>query len=86
MKLEIYDLKYTQEILKGKGMVTCSNWTKAKLIMQFLRIIYDATLPICDSSKLSSNMYMLEIFKIGKNIFNMCYSNDIWLKEMVKKI
>nr|XP_012572896.1 zinc finger BED domain-containing protein RICESLEEPER 1-like [Cicer arietinum] len=62
--LEIHDLKYSEELLKGKGkcVPTSLDWAKAQSIMPFLKMFYDATLRISGSFYVASNMYMLEVF------------------------
>ncbi|CAJ2670329.1 unnamed protein product [Trifolium pratense] len=85
-KLEMKDHKYVDELKKGKGVPTIEDWEIVRSILPFLKLFYDATLRICSSSCVTSNMYMFEVLGIGMAIKNMCNSGDVRISLMAKNM
>ncbi|CAK8541604.1 unnamed protein product [Lathyrus sativus] len=85
-KLEMKDLKYVDELKKGKGVPTNEDWEIVRSILPFLKLFYDATLRISSSSCVTSNMYMFEVLGIGIAIKQMCNSEDVRISLMAKNM
>ena len=66
--VELQNKKYDDELRKGEGVPTYEDWDNARLILPFLNIFYKATLRISSPSDVTGNIYMLEVFGIGKRI------------------
>jgi len=75
--LELHDKKYVRELEKGKGVPTYGDWNQAYLMLPFLKIFHEAILGISNTSNVTSNIYMLEVFGIGKKISYLCHSKDL---------
>ncbi|XP_012574105.2 zinc finger BED domain-containing protein RICESLEEPER 2-like [Cicer arietinum] len=82
--LEIADAKYVKELSKDKGprVPLSKDWDFANTVLPFLRIFYDATVRISGSSYVTSNIYMKEVFAIGRKIRLLCEHNDASIKLM----
>ena len=74
--LELQDKTYVSELKKGKGVRTFEDWKYAYLILPFLKIFHDVVLRISDTSNVTCNIYMLEVFGIGKKIDQLYRSKD----------
>lgn len=84
--LELQDKEYVHELEKGKGVPTCEDWNNARLILPFLKIFYEAMLRISGTSYVTSNVYMLEVFGIGRRIRKMCHSKDVSIRRMAERL
>ncbi|XP_073223512.1 zinc finger BED domain-containing protein RICESLEEPER 2-like [Cicer arietinum] len=82
--LEIVDAKYVKELSKAKGprVPLSKDMDFANTVLPFLRIFYDATMRISGSSYVTSNIYMKEIFAIGRKIQLLSEHNDASIKSM----
>lgn len=58
-ELEIMHNKYIEELSKGNGVPTFSDWKYIWAILPFLKIFYDATL------RISGSTYLIYIYAIG---------------------
>ncbi|XP_020229505.1 zinc finger BED domain-containing protein RICESLEEPER 2 [Cajanus cajan] len=76
-ELEMQDKKYIEELEKVKGVSSYADWEFVRAILPFLKLFYDATLRMSGSIYVTSNIYMFEVFGIGKKISQMCNSRDI---------
>ncbi|XP_029130253.1 zinc finger BED domain-containing protein RICESLEEPER 2, partial [Cajanus cajan] len=76
-ELEMQDKKYIEELEKVKGVPSYADWEFVRAILPFLKLFYDATLRMSGSIYVTSNIYMFEVFGIGKKISQMCNSRDI---------
>jgi hypothetical protein len=86
MELDFNDQQYVNELSREKGVPTPKDWERVELILPFLSIFHEATMRMSRSSCLTSNLYMLEVFSIGRKIINMCNSEDEKLKFMALKM
>jgi hypothetical protein len=86
MELEFNDQIYVDELNSNKGVPTLEDWERVELILPFLSIFHEATMRMSGSSYLTSNLYMLEVFSVGRKIINMCNSEDEKLKSMALKM
>ena len=84
--VELQNKKYDDELRKGEGVPTYEDWDNARLILPFLNIFYKATLRISSPSDVTGNIYMLEVFGIGKRICQMCESKDKSINMMAKRL
>jgi hypothetical protein len=86
--LELQDKKYVRELKKGKGkrVPTREDWNFAYLILPFLKIFRETILRISNISNVTSNIYMLEVFRIGKKISELCHSKDLDVQFIATKI
>ncbi|RYR09074.1 hypothetical protein Ahy_B05g077134 [Arachis hypogaea] len=66
--LEMQDKKIVEELNKGRGVPSIQDWDYAKSVLPFLEMFYDATLRISGSSYVTSNLYMKEVFALGRRI------------------
>ncbi|XP_025661444.1 zinc finger BED domain-containing protein RICESLEEPER 2-like [Arachis hypogaea] len=66
--LEMQDKKFVEELNKGRGVPLFQDWDYAKSVLPFLEMFYDATLRISGSSYVTSNLYMKEVFALGRRI------------------
>ncbi|RDY13814.1 hypothetical protein CR513_01208, partial [Mucuna pruriens] len=60
-EVEFHDMKYIDELAKGKGVPFCQDWKYVEFILPFLGIFHEATLHISHTSYVTSNVYMLEV-------------------------
>ncbi|XP_012572828.1 zinc finger BED domain-containing protein RICESLEEPER 2-like [Cicer arietinum] len=58
------------------------DWDFANMVLPFLRIFYDATMHISGSSYVNSNIYMKEVFAIGRKNRLLSEHNDASIKSM----
>ncbi|XP_012567524.1 zinc finger BED domain-containing protein RICESLEEPER 2-like [Cicer arietinum] len=82
--LEIADAMYVKELSKdkGPGVPLSKDWDFANTVLPFLTIFYDATMRISDSSYVTSNIYMKEVFAIGRKIRLLSKHKDASIKSM----
>ncbi|XP_025616923.1 zinc finger BED domain-containing protein RICESLEEPER 2-like [Arachis hypogaea] len=75
--LEMQDKKFVEELNKGRGVPSIQDWDYAKSVLPFLEMFYDATLRISGSSYVTSNLYMKEVFALGRRIqqYNKYWGN-----------
>ncbi|PNY08352.1 HAT family dimerization domain-containing protein [Trifolium pratense] len=87
-KLELQDKKYVRQLKKGKGKraPTREDWNFACVILPILEIFRETILHISNISNVTSNIYMLEVFRIGKMISQLCHSNDLSVQLIATKI
>ncbi|XP_015948697.1 zinc finger BED domain-containing protein RICESLEEPER 2-like [Arachis duranensis] len=83
--LEIQDKKFVEELNKGKGIPSIQDWDYAKSVLPFLEIFYDATLRISGSSYVTSNLYMKEMFALGRRIQQYRDDDDLSISLMASK-
>ncbi|XP_052108077.1 zinc finger BED domain-containing protein RICESLEEPER 1-like [Arachis duranensis] len=75
--LEMQDKKFVKELNKERGVPSIQDWDYAKSVLSFLEMFYDATLRISGSSYVTSNLYMKEVFALGRRIQQ--YRDDDYL-------
>jgi hypothetical protein len=85
-ELDFRDRKYFNEMSKDRGVPRPEDWEHVELILPFLQIFHEATECISGSSYVTSNMYMLEVFGVGRSILNMCNSEDQKVRSMAIKM
>ncbi|RDX74374.1 Zinc finger BED domain-containing protein RICESLEEPER 2, partial [Mucuna pruriens] len=85
-ELEMQDKKYPEELEKGKGVPTYGDWEFVRVILPFFKLFYDATLCTSGSAYVTCNMYLFEVFGIGRKIKQMCTSNNVRGSIMAENI
>ncbi|XP_057734179.1 zinc finger BED domain-containing protein RICESLEEPER 2-like [Arachis stenosperma] len=84
--LEMQDKKFVEELNKGRGIPSIQDWDYAKSVLPFLEIFYDATLRISGSSYVTSNLYMKEVFALGRRIQQYRDYDDLSISLMASKM
>nr|KYP45684.1 Putative AC transposase [Cajanus cajan] len=84
--LEMQDNKYVEDLHKGKGVPLESDWNDAHLLVPFLKMFYDTTIRIYGSYHVTSNIYMKEVFAIGRKIRKCQENNDIFIRSMATRM
>ncbi|GAU23370.1 hypothetical protein TSUD_334180 [Trifolium subterraneum] len=85
-KLEMQDRAYVRELKNGNGLPLLEDWEYVHSILPFLALFHDATVRISGSSYATSNMYMFEVFGIGKKIREMCNHPDSRIRSMAQSM
>ncbi|XP_012575550.1 zinc finger BED domain-containing protein RICESLEEPER 2-like [Cicer arietinum] len=82
--LEISDAKYVKELSKdkGTGVPISKDLDFANTVPPFLRIFYDVTMRMFGSSYVTYNIYMNEVFSIGRKIRLLSEHNDASIKSI----
>ncbi|KAL4275935.1 hypothetical protein AHAS_Ahas20G0156900 [Arachis hypogaea] len=80
--LEMQDKKFVEELNKGRGVPSIQDWDYAKFVLPFLEMFYDATLCISGSFYVSSNLYMKEVFALGRRIQQYRDDDDLSISFM----
>ncbi|XP_012570906.1 zinc finger BED domain-containing protein RICESLEEPER 2-like [Cicer arietinum] len=82
--LETVDAKYVKELSRDKGLEVplSKDWDFANTVLPFLKIFYDSTMHISGSSYVTSNIYMKDVFPIGRKIRLLSEHNDASIKSM----
>ncbi|WVZ13739.1 hypothetical protein V8G54_011305 [Vigna mungo] len=62
------------------------DWEYERSILPFLKMFYDSTLRISDSSYVTSHMYMKQVFGISKRIRQYSKSSDVSIKLMAMRM
>ncbi|KAL4337771.1 hypothetical protein AHAS_Ahas12G0143500 [Arachis hypogaea] len=78
------DKKFVEELNKERGVPSIQDWDYAKSVLSFLEMFYDATLCIVGSSYVTSNLYMKEVFALGRRISQYCDDDDLSISLMKK--
>ncbi|CAJ2660805.1 unnamed protein product [Trifolium pratense] len=83
--LKASDAKYVKELSLngGKGVPIEGDWNYASTVMTFLKIFYDATMHISASLYVTSNIYMNEVFALGRKIRRYCEDDNESIASMV---
>ncbi|KAL4381415.1 hypothetical protein AHAS_Ahas04G0131200 [Arachis hypogaea] len=76
------DKKFVEELNKGRGVPSIQDWDYAKSVLPFLEMFYDATLRISGSSYVTSNLYMKEVFALGRRIQQYRDDDDLSISLM----
>ncbi|MED6222652.1 hypothetical protein PIB30_118787 [Stylosanthes scabra] len=87
--LALKDNSYIAELGGGKGIGVPSNadWEYVQSIIPFLRLFNDATICISGSLYVTSDMYMKEVFAIGRSIRHICENyDDLSTSSIAKRI
>ena len=87
--LKIADAKFVKELSKkngGKGVPNEEDWNYASSVLPFLKMFYDSTMRISGSLYVTSNIYMKEVFAIGRKIRTLCENDDERIKSMAFKM
>ncbi|XP_025670227.1 zinc finger BED domain-containing protein RICESLEEPER 2-like [Arachis hypogaea] len=84
--LEMQDKKFVEELNKGRGVPSIQDWDYAKSVLPFLEMFYDATLRISGSSYITSNLYMKEVFALGRRIQQYRDDDDLSISLMASKM
>ncbi|XP_025670511.2 zinc finger BED domain-containing protein RICESLEEPER 2-like [Arachis hypogaea] len=84
--LEMQDKKFVEELNKGRGVPSIQDWDYAKSVLPFLEMFYDATLRISGSSYVTSNLYMKEVFALGRRIQQYRDDDDLSISLMASKM
>jgi len=79
--LEMQDQTYVKKLQKGKSLPLPEDWEYVRAILPFLELFYNVIVRISGSCYVTSNMYMFEVFGIGKNIKEMCNHPDTRIKS-----
>jgi len=73
--MEFQDSKFVEELFKAKGLPTNEDWKYARQFITFLKLFFDATLKVSNSSYVTSNDMTNDIYGIYIMI-NTCREND----------
>ncbi|XP_057761076.1 zinc finger BED domain-containing protein RICESLEEPER 1-like [Arachis stenosperma] len=84
--LEMQDKKFVEELNKERRVPSIQDWDYAKSILPFLEMFYDATLHISGSSYVTSNLYMKEVFALGRRIQQYRDDDDLNIRLMASKM
>ncbi|KAL1344810.1 hypothetical protein AAHE18_08G071600 [Arachis hypogaea] len=71
---------------KGRGVPSDSDWEYAESIVPFLRVFSDAIVRISGTLYVTSDMYMKEVFTIGRFIRHSCDSVDFSTMSMAERM
>jgi hypothetical protein len=84
----LQDARFVKELNKEKekGVPTLEDWYYARSVLPFLKLFYDCTLHLSGTSYVTSNMYMKEVFAIGRKINQYCDHSDLSIKLMAMKM
>jgi len=84
--LDMQDKKFGVEMAKSSGVPLEEDWEYARSVLPFLKIFYDSTMRISDSSYVTSHVYMKEVFGIGKKIRQYSESSDVSIRSMAMRM
>ncbi|XP_057759636.1 zinc finger BED domain-containing protein RICESLEEPER 2-like [Arachis stenosperma] len=86
--LALKDNTYIGEMNGGKrrGVPSDSDWEYAESIVPFLRVFNDATIRVSGALYVTSDMYMKEVFAIGRFIRHSCDSVDFSTMSMAERM
>ncbi|XP_052116465.1 zinc finger BED domain-containing protein RICESLEEPER 2-like [Arachis duranensis] len=71
---------------KGRGVPSDSDWEYAESIVPFLRVFNDASIRVSGTLYVTSDMYMKEVFAIGRFIRHSCDSVDFSTMSMAERM
>ncbi|RYQ99307.1 hypothetical protein Ahy_B07g087231 [Arachis hypogaea] len=80
--LEMQDKKFVEELNKGRGVPLIQDWDYAKSVLPFLEMFYDATFRISGSFYVTNNLYMKEVFALGRRIQQYRDDDDLSISLM----